>query len=260
MPSDIGNFDNDRWQLFHVDADRSEAVDLASKHPDKLKELQDLWMAEAKRNNVLPLNDLTLPKLFTMAYESEAPASGRYVYYPNTTEVPERSAANTFHRSYKILAEVEFTGDSQGVIFAQGSRFGGYVMFVKEGRLFYVYNFLGIPPEQRLVCAAPSLGKHVVGVEFTKGDTGGPSESRGTMKLYVDDTVAAEGAFRTHPLMFSLCGEGLCIARDSGDAVSSEYKPNFPFSGGRVIKVIFDLADDVYLDVERKLAAAMARD
>ena len=75
------------------------------------------------------------------------PPSGQYTYYPGTTEVPERSAANVHDVSYKVLAEVELTPDTEGVIFAHGSRFGGHALFVKDGKLTYAYNFLGIPPE-----------------------------------------------------------------------------------------------------------------
>src|SRR6476620_12307331 len=93
LPSDQGNFGNDRWQLFHTDEDRAEAHDLAADHPDKLKQLVDLWFAEAKRNNVLPLNDMMvvgkdLEKFIEMECKIPVPPSGRYTYYPGTTEVP----------------------------------------------------------------------------------------------------------------------------------------------------------------------------
>lgn len=260
LPSNIGNFDKDRWQLFHTDEDRAEAVDLAGKHPEKLKELSDLWLAEAKKYQVLPLNDLAILEFIKLEYHVELPASGRYTYYPGTSEVPEASVASTHGRSFKIFADVEFTRESQGVICAQGSRFGGYSLFVKGGKLFFVYNFLGVPPEQRLAAAAPAPGKHIVGVEFAKEKQGERGESLGTMKLYIDDKVVAQDTFRTMTGRYSLCGEGLCIGYDGGDAVSSEYQPKFAFTGGKVVNVVFDLADDQYIDVERKFAEALARD
>jgi arylsulfatase len=260
LPSDQGNFDKDRWQLFHTDVDRSEAHDLAEQEPEKVKELAALWLAEAQKNNVLPLIDLGLHAFHEMEFKAAAPASGRYVYYPGTTEIPEATAARTLGVSFKALAEVEFTGESQGVIFAQGSRFGGYSLFVKGGKLTFVYNFLGIPPEQRLAGDAPTLGKHIVGVEFVKESISKNLETLGRMKLYVDENVVAEAPFRTQSGHYALCGEGLCIGYDGGDAVSSEYKSKFEFSAGRVVKVVFDVAGDVYVDVERAMAAAMARD
>jgi hypothetical protein len=124
VPIGRGRFDQDRWQLFHTDEDRAEAHDLADQHPGKLEELKALWREEARKYDVLPLNDLSIFEFRALEYTVAVPASGQYTYYPGTSEVPEASAANTINVSYKILAEVEFTGDSQGVIFAQGSRFG----------------------------------------------------------------------------------------------------------------------------------------
>jgi hypothetical protein len=129
------------------DEDRAEARDLADQHPDKVEELKALWMDEAERNNVLPLIDISVPALHALEYKSSIPASGQYVYYPCTTEVPEASAASTLGRSFKILAEVELTRDTIGVVAAQGSRFGGYSMFLTDTEVVFVYNFLGIPPE-----------------------------------------------------------------------------------------------------------------
>jgi len=259
-PINLGHFDQDRWQLFHTDEDRSEAHDLAAEHPDKLMALTDLWLSEAKKYDALPLSDLGMLEIVKMEFKVPVPPSGQYTYYPDTSEVPERSAANTHGVSYKILAEVEFTPDSQGVIFAQGARFGGHSLFVKDGQLQYVYNFLGIPPEQQVVGPSPTSGHHVVGVEFTKERMGEYHESHGPLKLYVDDQVVAEGEIRTMTGHFTLGGEGLCIGYDGGDAVSAAYKPKFEFTGGRIRKVVFDVADDAYIDVERHLAAAMARD
>jgi arylsulfatase A-like enzyme len=260
LPSDQGKFDEDRWQLFHTEVDRSESQDLAQQEPEKLKALIDLWFAEAKKNKVLPLIDLGVAKMHEMEYHIEPPANGRYVYYPGTTEIPEASAPRTLGASFKAIAEVEFTGESEGVIFAQGSRFGGYTLFVKNGKLNFVYNFLGIPPEQLLSVDAPKLGKYRVGVDFTKEKTAENLETLGEMKLYVDDNVVASAPFRTQSGHYALCGEGLCIGYDGGDAVSSQYKSRFEFNGGRIIKVIFDVANDAYIDLEQSLAAVMARD
>jgi arylsulfatase A-like enzyme len=261
VPIGLGKFDQDRWQLFHTDEDRSEAHDLADQHPDRLEELKALWLEEAKKYDVLPLNDLGLLEYRALEYEIAVPESGQYTYYPGTSEVPEASAAGTINVSYKILAEVEFTDKTEGVIFAQGSRFGGYSLFVKDGKLTYVYNFLGIPPEQKVAGDAPTSGTHIVGVEFTKTRTGENHEPLGSLKLHVDDQIVGEvDEIRTLASRYSLCGEGLCIGYDGGDAVSSEYKPKFELSGGTVVKVVYDIADDAYFDVEQHLAAAIARD
>jgi len=265
--SDHG-LDEDVWELFHTEVDRSESKNLAAEHPDKLEELKDLWMAEAKANKVLPLNDLQIignPKDFetfiAMEFKVPVPPSGQYTYYPGTSEIPERSAANVHNVSYKALAEVELTAETEGVIFAHGSRFGGHALFLKDGQLTYAYNFLGIPPEIHVSAPAPTSGRHIVGVEFTKERMGEFREGVGPLKLYIDDEVVAEQEIRTVMGHFSLCGEGLCIGYDSGDAVTKAYAGStFEFSGGTLVKVVFDIADDAYIDVESHLAAAMARD
>lgn len=263
--SGMSRFDQDTWQLFHTDKDRSEAHDLADQYPEKVDEMKALWMEEAIKNNVLPLNDMSivgedLQKFLAMEFHIPVPPSGQYTYYPGTIEVPERSSANVHAVSYKALAEVDFTEDSQGVIFASGSRFGGHSLFVKDGMLTYAYNFLGIPPEVRISALAPRSGRHIVGVDFKKERMGEYHESYGPLKLYIDDRVVAEQEIRTMTGHFALCGEGLCIGYDGGDAVSSAYTPKFEWKGGEIIKVVFDVADDAYVDVERHLAAAMMRD
>jgi len=244
VPIDLGHFDKDTWQLFHVDEDRSEAVDLASKYPERVKELADLWLEEAKKNQVLPLSDVSIPEIHKLEYHMTLPPDGRYTYYPGTTEVPEASGAPTLGRSFKITAEVELSGKPQGVIVAQGSRFGGYTLFAKNGQLNFVYNFLGIPPEQRLSTAMPAAGKHTIKVEFVKEKMSPNHETLGTMKLSVDGKAVADKAFRTQSGHYALAGEGLCVGYDSGDAVSRDYKPRFPFSGGTISKVVFDVATD----------------
>jgi len=266
--SGMSGFENDTWQLFHTDVDRSEAVDLAASEPERLERLKALWLEEAKRNLVLPLNDLQIignPKDFetfvSMEFHIPVPESGQYTYYPGTSEVPERSAANTHGVSYKVLAEVELTPETEGVIFAHGSRFGGHALFIKDGQVVYVYNFLGIPPVYRVTAPAPTSGAHIIGVEFTKESMGQYREGLGPLNLFIDDQQVAETQIRTVLGHFSLCGEGLCIGYDSGDAVAADYAgQRFEFTGGEIKKVVFDIADDAYVDLEAHLAAAMSRD
>jgi hypothetical protein len=147
------------------------------------------------------------------------------------------------------------------VIYAQGARFGGHSLFVKERKLYYAYNFIGIPPEQQLVSDREiDPGDHILGVEFTKQSVGDRHETHGTAKLYIDDQVVAEAPLKTQPGHFALCGEGLSIGRDSSDPVSHEYTGGFDFTGGKIHEVEVNIGDDVYLDIERDFAAAMARD
>lgn len=255
-----GKFEQDRWQLFHTDVDRAEAHDLAAQHPDKVAALAALWLSEATRFNVLPLNDYGIVGIHALEYKVAPPENGRYIYYPGTTEIPEASSARTLGVSFKILAEVQFEQAPQGVIVSQGSRFGGYSLFVKDGKLQFVYNFLGIAPEQRLTAPVPAAGAHVVGVAFDKTSISPDNEALGTMTLYIDENAVASAPFRTQTGHYSLAGEGLAVGYDSGDPVSAQYTSGFDFSGGRIVKVVYDVADDAYIDLERRMGAALARD
>lgn len=260
--SGIGHFDKDKWQLFHADEDRTEMYDLSEKMPDKTKEMADLWMSEAKKNNVLPLNDMTAVDLMSMPglrYRVAVPKSGQYTYYPGTSEVPENSGANTHGNSYKVLAEIDFTNKTEGVIMAQGARFGGHALYVKSGKLVYLYNYLGMK-ETKFEAEAPTGGKHIVGFGFKKESQNQIREALGKGTLYVDEKPYDEKDLTTIGGMFSLCGEGLCIGYDSGDRVTKDYDNKFEFSGGKIYKVVFDVADDGYIDIERQFAAAMSRD
>ena len=255
-----GHFDSDRWELYHVDSDRAEARNVADQHPEKLQELIDAWFAEAEANFVLPLDDRTAIEQISDERPSGEPPRSRYIYYPDTSPVPESTAVNIRGRSYKILADVEVTPESEGVIFAQGSRFGGHTLFVKDAKLHYVYNFLGIKPEQTFVSEKLDPGKHTLGVEFVREGAGEHGESLGTAKLYVGEEVVAEGPMRAQIGPFTLCGDGLCVGYDSADPVSRSYPPGFPFTGGRILGVGVDVGEDQYLDLEREAAAAFARD
>src|SRR5262249_49431228 len=150
------------------------------------------WYAEAGKYDVLPLNDYNmgnpeeLAEFFSRQYHVAQPKSGQYSYYPGTTEVPEHSAANTHNRSFKWLAEGSTGKGSECGVFAQGARFGGHSMFVKDGKLQYSYNFLGME-EQSVSADVPEPGTHVFGVEFTKEGMDKTSSPTGTMKLYIDD-------------------------------------------------------------------------
>ena len=107
---------------------------------------------------------------------------------------------------------------------------------------------------------APRSGRHIVGVEFTKERQGERRESHGPLRLYIDDQIVAEAEIRTMTGLYALTGESLCVGYGGGDAVSSEYTPKFEWTGGEIIKVVYDVAGDAYIDVEQHFAAAIARD
>jgi arylsulfatase A-like enzyme len=256
-----GNFDKDAWELYHVDVDRAESKDLAKEHPEKLQALIKTWFEEAEKNMVLPLDDRSARDQAGIERPSEEAPRERYVYFPGTSSVPESVAVNVRGRSYKILADVEITdADASGVIFAHGSRFGGHTLFLKDKKLFYVYNFLGIKPEQKFTSGVLKPGKYVLGMEFNREGMGPNHESVGQTKLYVNEKVVAEGPMRAQVGKFTLCGDGLCVGYDSADAVSEEYKGANPFKGGTILGVGVTVEKAQYRDLELEAAGAFARD
>ncbi|WP_370980022.1 sulfatase-like hydrolase/transferase [Agaribacterium sp. ZY112] len=252
-PFGKGNFEHDRWELYNVEEDRSESTDLSAQYPEKLEALKKEWYKQAQENLVLPLDDRTPLEILTTYRPTTEKKRERFIYFPDTAPVPEGVAANVRGRSYKILANVEITKGSDGVLFAHGSRFGGHSLFIKDGKLNYVYNFLGIDPEQKFTSKEKlKPGKYTLGVEFIKESSGKHGESIGKAKLYIDDKVVAEGPMRTQPGKFTLSGDGLCIGYDSGDAVSKEYQSPGRFKGGNIDFVGITVEGTDYIDLEQE--------
>jgi arylsulfatase len=241
--------------------DRAESKNLAKEYPEKLQALIKAWFEEAEKNNVLPLDDRTPMELLTVPRPTEEAPRERFTYYAGASPIPESCAVNVRGRSYKILADVEITDPKcSGVIFAHGSRFGGHALFIKDQKLYYVYNFLGIKPEQTFVSPELKPGKYTLGMEFTREKAGPNKESLGKTKLYVNDKVVAEGPMRAQVGKFTLSGDGLCIGYDSGDAVSAGYKSPGRFTGGTIKVVGITIEKEQYLDLEKVAAAALAVD
>lgn len=254
-----GHFDQDVWELYNLNEDRSESNNLAEENPEKLQELIDAWFEEAEKNKVLPLDDRSAAEILTIERPAQEPPRDRYVYYPNTAPVPEGVAVNIRGRDYKILANVTIEdANAEGVIFAHGSRFGGHSLFIKDRKLYYVYNFLGIKPEQVFVSNRTlSPGSYTLGMEFTRESAGDYGESMGNTKLYIDDAVVAEGPMKTQPAKFTLSGDGLCVGYDSGDAVSELYESPGEFEGGTIQFAGVTVEGEPYINLELEAKRVM---
>lgn len=261
-PAGWSHFSDDRWELFHIEADRAQVHDLAAEHPDKLEELKALWFSEAAKYNGLPLSDLNILETMSRSRPYLAGARTRYVYYPHTAEVGMGAAAELRGQSFAVLADITVDGAAEGVIFKQGGAHGGHVLFVRDGRLDYVYNFLG-EEEQRLTAPDPlPEGRHIVGVRFERaGTVTGSHTPLGALTLYVDDAAVASLAdVRTQPGTFGLSGAGIAVGRNSGSAVSTLYRAPFRFTGGTIAHVAVDLSGTPYESLENDLAMAFAKD
>jgi arylsulfatase A-like enzyme len=258
------NFDEDVWQLYHTDVDRAEVHDLAAEQPEKLKELIDLWFAEAGANGAFPLDDRSPLEIFNTPRPQLSVARNRYVYYANVADVPEHQAVNIRNRSYSIGSLVDIPGkDAEGVLFAHGARFGGHALYVKDNRLHYVYNFVGMLEQQVDGTEDLPVGENLIlSASFDKDGEDPAGVSVGVLSLYHGDHKVGEGRIKTQPGMFELAGEGLCVGRDSGAAVTDDYPGQRPyrFTGGTIKRVVIDVSGDPYVDMAREAEAMLARE
>jgi arylsulfatase A-like enzyme len=257
-----GHFDDDRWELFDTTIDPTESHDLAAQNPDKVKEMVDLWFHLADLYHGLPLLDMTpVEVLGDPTRPQVAPPRGRYIYYPDTSEVPESAAVNIRNRSYTIAVNVDVqTPEASGVLFSHGARFGGHSLYVKDGTLRYVYNFVG--DNEQMVTSTTKIptGKHVLSAVFEREGTSMPTV--GTLALYIDDQKVGEGKIMTQPGNFSLVGEGLNVGKDPGEPVTDDYSGERPyaFTGGTIRDAMVDVSGEAYVDLEKEAVALMARE
>ncbi|MCB0857960.1 MAG: arylsulfatase [Solirubrobacterales bacterium] len=246
--SSWGNFDQDEWELFDLENDRSQSKDLAEENAEKLEELKSLWFYYAGIYNGLPLDDRSAIEQVLAERPSGSPDRDQYTYYPNTADVPEQAAARVSGRSYTISAGIEAAEDTEGVIFAHGGVSGGHSLYLKDGTLTYTFNWVGTHLQNVVSDRTMEPGKHLVVAEFTAA---GPNDdpkmpgAKGTLDLYIDDQKVGSEEIVTQPGYFCVVGDGLCVGRDSASPVTPEYRSPFRFTG-QIEKVVVDVSGARY--------------
>jgi len=257
------HFTEDEWELYHTDVDRGELHNLAAEYPEKVRELENLWFAEAGANGAFPLDDRSAFEIFVTPRPVLSPPRNRYVYYPDTAEVPESQAVNLRNRSFVIGALVDLPAPgAEGVLYAQGSRFGGHALYVADNRLHYVNNFVGLFEQMIDADVDLPLGENLIlSASFDKDGEDPPHVATGILSLYYGDTKVGEGRIKTQPAKFSIAGEGLSVGRDSGEAVTG-YAGTAPwtFTGGTIHRVAVDVSGEPYVDLEREAQAMLMRE
>jgi arylsulfatase len=261
--AELPAFDDDNWELYDTNTDWSQAKDLAKEHPNKLHELQRLWLIEAVRYNVLPLDDRFAERANPgLAGRPELIKGTRQLLFGGMGRLTESSILNTKNKSYAITAEVVVpeTG-AEGVIIALGGTTGGWSLYAKDGKPKYCYNFYGI---QRTYIEGqkeiPS-GQHQVRMEFAY-DGGGMAKG-GLTTLYLDGEKIGEGRVEhTEPILFS-ADETCDLGYEAGSPVSEDYGPRGNEFTGEVNWVEIDLGEDAqdadhYIDPEERLRVYMA--
>ena len=221
-------FDRDEWELYNIDNDRAEIHNLAQTHPEKLQEMIALWWREAEAHRVLPLNNQP-GKFGDRRHRRE-----RYEYRPGIGSLPRAVAPNLHNRGFRIIAEVNSPGEVSGAICAHGSASAGYAVYVRDNRLHYVHNFLGL---QRFVAAASvpiPRGAHRLVVEFTMS-----ARFKGNVELFYDDLpVGAAEIPMTVPFFYGTAGFTVGYLR--GHSVIHEEHVPFAFTDGSLHRVIIE--------------------
>jgi arylsulfatase len=237
-----GDFLTAPWELYHIDADFSEADDLAAKHPEKLKQLQALFVEEAKKYDVFPLDARFAERGDPRNRIAGEPRTS-WTYYGNDVRVPEAIGPHIYPGTHTIAADLTIPEKGvEGVITAAGGIDGGWSLYVLDGKLTYHYNLADF--EHFTVQAKEPLpsGKVAVKLEYTsKGLQPGGTMNNGAMvKLVVNGTLVGEGAIRMS--MFRHGIEPFDVGRDSISPVSPDYKSKGSFAfTGTIEKVRFDV-------------------
>jgi arylsulfatase len=233
---------NDVWELYHVTEDFSQANNLAASNPAKLKELQALFMAEAAKYQVLPIDDRSVERMDPSVAGRPDLMGGRtsLTLYPGAVAMAENAFINLKNRSHAITATVDVPrGGAQGVIIAQAGRFGGWSLYVKDGRPAYAYNWLG--RETIRVLGAQRLPEGPVTIRIEFAYDGGGRGKGGTATLSVNGQQVAEGRIpRTIPNVFSV-DEGVTIGVDDETVVTTDYQERNNRFTGQLGKVVVEV-------------------
>jgi arylsulfatase len=227
------SFDADVWELYHVDEDFSQASDLAAKHPDKVKELQAKFLQEAKKYDVLPLDDRMSQRLDSRNRVAGEPRTS-WTYYGNNVRLPEPAGPMVYPNSHTITSELTIPEKgAEGVIACAGGLSGGWTLYVKDGKLAYHYNFADFEHYDVKADGALPSGKVTVKLEYlSRGMKPGSTISDGAaVKLFVNGKPAGEGT--VGKAMFRHGVEPFEVGRDSISPVNPDYKGmgTFPFTG-----------------------------
>ena len=255
-------FDDDLWELYDGSKDWSQAHDLSKEMPDKLRELQRLWLIEAVKYNVLPMDDRTGERMNPdLAGRPTLVRGNSQLFFPGMGRLSENSVVNIKNKSFSITAEVEVKGKpANGVIIAQGGKFGGWSVYAMKGKLKFVYNLLGIHEFTTEAIEPIPQGKHQVRMEFAY-DGGGLAKG-GDVILYYDGREVGKGRVAvTQPMVFS-ADETTDIGYESGTPVSPDYTTQGSKFNGKIHWVQIDVGKDDhdhFIDPDERLRVAMAR-
>jgi arylsulfatase len=261
MSGPVPAFADDVWELY-ADTDWTQAHDLASEMPEKLAALQQVWLIEVSKYNVLPLDDRRVERFNSdLAGRPLLIKGTQQLLFNGMRRLSENSVLNVKNKSHTITCDIDVKDDhANGVVISQGGEFGGWSVYLLDGMPKYCYNLFGLRQFHVSGDAKVSAGNHQVRVEFTY-DGGGLAKG-GTAAIYVDGSQVGDGRVdATVPMVFS-ADETLDLGSDTGSPVSDEYTSATSHFTGTVNWVQLDIADedsDHFITPEERMKIAMAR-
>ncbi len=231
---------DDVWELYHETEDFSEANNLASVNPEKLKELQKKFNEEAIANHVFPIDDRRVERFNPLTAGRPDVLGDRttMTLFEGMTGLMENVFINTKMQSYTITAEVDVPAQANGVIISQAGRFGGWTLYTKGGRVHHEYNFFGLE-RTNIASGAITAGHHTIKYEFNIDEP--KPGAGGACILYVDGKESARGKIpKTEPFAFS-GDEGADVGQDGETPVSDDYKEGDNKFNGKIKKIVVEL-------------------
>jgi arylsulfatase len=261
LTSGGASFDKDSWELYNIDEDFSQAKDLAAKEPQKLRELQDRFMAEAAKYNVLPLDDRFAQRADPNLHPSHIRGKTQFVYAPGTIRLGERSAPNTKNVHHTLAAEVEIPqGGAEGVLVCCGGISGGFSLFIKDGQLHWEHNYYNEVRYRAFSTDTIPPGHHVLSAEV-KVDKQGKFGTGGAVTLRLDKKKIGEGRFERQVAGYFTVNETFDVGCDTVSPVSDLYQSPFAFTG-TILRVMVDITEASFEDLaaqhEMRARLAMA--
>jgi arylsulfatase A-like enzyme len=255
-------FDDDVWELYDGSSDDTQARNLVADHPDMLAKLQRLWIIEATKYNVLPIDDRLVERAIPeIAGRPTLIHGNSQQFFPGMGRLSENSVISIKNKSFSLTAEIEVPADgAEGVIIAQGGRFGGWAVYLKAGKAKFVYNVLGIQEFVTEADSALTEGVHQVRAEFAY-DGGGLGKG-GDVTLYYDGDAVGSGRVEGTQAMIFSADETTDIGYESGTTVTPDYTVADSRFTGKLHWVQLDLGDDDhdhFIDPGERLRIAMAR-
>ena len=262
MATKVPPFDDDVWELYDTNVDWSQAKDLSKANPQKLHELQRLWLIEATRYKVLPLDDRTVEKMNPDTAGRPTLVKGKtQLLFPGMGRLLENCVLNLKNKSHSVTAEIVAPEQgAEGVIICQGSNVGGWSLYAKDGKLKYCYNWGGFKHFMVEATGKLPAGQHQVRMEFAYA--GGGMGKGGKVTLYTDGKKVGEGNIEATLCLAFSADDGLDLGEDSGAPVSPDYGAVGNRFNGTVKGALLSIEEDKgahKVDPAEAVRLAMAR-